>query len=372
MGNAEARLAPNTKRRHNARTATKAVMQEIMKTYDKSKTGVLSRQEVKAMAAEISGNLELEFDDIDAIMMAGGATVKPEITAEELPQAVAVIISIKEEREDMLRLFKKYDVDLSGNLSASQLKPLLKEVNDGVEPSDDDVAYILRQCEPYGVEDPIKANQLQVAIQCWYCLAEDGSATRQKADEERSARQKAEEDAEAAAKLKELKEKQKKKAAAQKKKAAEEKRETQAKAPEREQPKERQKVDEADKPCVDAGKTAEEQSRIEKALDENASKSKEEPCRTEVKHESHEIKAGEAGNAAAELPGRASDGTKPEERQLQSTQRSTPEARPEPQRAGSFLPGLLESCKCAPCAADRARGGQDIADAEVPITAVSS
>jgi len=81
---------------------------------------------------------------------------------------LAIISIIKENNKDLDKLFKRYDADGSGDLPADQLKPLLEEVSEGVPVTDADVDYVLKQCEPRGVADPIKKTQLKAAIACWY------------------------------------------------------------------------------------------------------------------------------------------------------------------------------------------------------------
>lgn len=165
------------------------LMNEIMKEYDKSKTGTLSRKEVKDMAEKILGRVApamggLDYDEIELIMCCGGSNVRPEITMEELPEALAIISGIKEENEELEKLFKKYDVDKSGDLPSDQLKPLLTEVNEGPV-TDADVTYVLKQCEPRGVADPIKKTQLKAALACWYTHTEEDVSKSKQEDKEK-------------------------------------------------------------------------------------------------------------------------------------------------------------------------------------------
>jgi len=186
MGNIESQMAPLTVQRSNHRRGAQIIKRAIMKEYDKSKTGTLSRQEVTEMATAILGRVApnmggLTFEEVELIMCLGGSTTKPEITAEDLPQALAIIASVKEENHNLERLFSKFDVDKTGELPANQLTALLTEVNAGVPPTVGDVTYVLTQCEPRGAADPIKKTELKAALACWYCLAEE-------TDEQRTSR----------------------------------------------------------------------------------------------------------------------------------------------------------------------------------------
>lgn len=158
---------------------------ELMVKYDVSKTGSLSREEVKRLAQEwlteftpfVGG---VSDEDVDMIMRCGGENVKKEVTMSELPKALAVMASIKEHNKSLVELFNKFDVDQTGSLPADQLKSLLKEVSGGVEVDESDVNYILMQCEPRNAKDPIGMNQLKAALACWYCLQKETSSDRMK------------------------------------------------------------------------------------------------------------------------------------------------------------------------------------------------
>merc|ERR1711924_202438 len=108
-------------------------------------------------------------EELELIMCCGGSDARPRITAKELPDALSIIGALKADDEDLERLFAKYDKDKSGDLPADQLKPLLVEVSEGADVTDADVNYVLKQCEPRGVADPIRKTQLKAAVACWYC-----------------------------------------------------------------------------------------------------------------------------------------------------------------------------------------------------------
>ena len=118
-------------------------------------------------------SIAIEDADVDEIMKIGGANCKNEITVKDLPMALSVMQTIKAQNETTLELFKKYDVDASGALPYAQLKPLLKEINEGEEPTDGDVKYILDQAEA-GPETGIGKGEIKSAIACWYCLCDEG------------------------------------------------------------------------------------------------------------------------------------------------------------------------------------------------------
>eukprot|EP00929_Paragymnodinium_shiwhaense_P015022 TRINITY_DN123023_c0_g1_i1.p1 TRINITY_DN123023_c0_g1~~TRINITY_DN123023_c0_g1_i1.p1 ORF type:complete len:255 (-),score=76.97 TRINITY_DN123023_c0_g1_i1:132-896(-) len=170
MGN---HLAKNTVRRAKKQKEMREANDKFMTKFDKSHTGTLSRAEVKNFIAEIvhGGAVSaVTEDEVELVMRLGGNTCAPEISAQEVPLALAIMATLKEYSDDMDKLFLQFDKDKTGSLDASQLKALLMLVNDGLAPSTADVDYVLRQCEPRGKADPIHRDQLKPAIACWYCL----------------------------------------------------------------------------------------------------------------------------------------------------------------------------------------------------------
>jgi Ca2+-binding EF-hand superfamily protein len=149
----------------------------LLKKYDVSKTGTLSREEVRRMAEDFLIGEETQLiggitdDDIDMIMRCSGDDTSTDIRAEDMPLAVAVMMAVRDDNANFHQLFQRHDKDNSGVLPADQLTNLLAEINDGIPPNAGDVAYILKQCEPRGREDPISEAQLKSAMACWYCLS---------------------------------------------------------------------------------------------------------------------------------------------------------------------------------------------------------
>lgn len=174
MGNS---LAPRTTKRAKVQGETRRLVAKMMSQNDKTKTGSLNREEVRTMAQEFLTKYTphvggLTDADVTLIMRLGGSTVAEEISYAELPNAIGVMTAIAAANKDLIELFQKYDKDSSGALPAHQLSALLAEVNEGKAPREEDVDFILKQCEPRGVADPIQLDNLKAALACWYCLAE--------------------------------------------------------------------------------------------------------------------------------------------------------------------------------------------------------
>jgi Ca2+-binding EF-hand superfamily protein len=153
--------------------------------YDLSKTGTLSREEVIKMAADILNEYTplvggLTDEDVEMIMRCGGDNVRPELTKDEVPNALACMAQIRQDNHLLVNLFSEFDVDKTGELPSDQLTNLLTRINGGTAPDVSDVDYILAQCEPRGKTDPIKIVQLKAAVACWFCIKDKSIADKVK------------------------------------------------------------------------------------------------------------------------------------------------------------------------------------------------
>lgn len=172
MGN---HLARHTTRRTRHQAQVKKLYEDFL-SYDVSKTGSLSREEVRALATDMCNKYTplvggITDSDVDMIMRCGGENTKDELFAEEFPMALSVMMAVRDDSANFHTLFLRHDKDNTGFLPADQLATLLSEVNDGLPPGPSDVKYILKQCEPRGKDDPISESQVKCAIACWYCLS---------------------------------------------------------------------------------------------------------------------------------------------------------------------------------------------------------
>lgn len=174
MGN---HLARHTTRRTRHQAACQNQCAEFMAKYDVSRTGTLSRQEVKTLATDLCVKSSVSLvggitdNDVDMIMRCGGEDCTDQLSANDLPLALAVVLAVRDDSENFHQLFLRHDADNSGVLPEDQLTTLLTEINDGHPPGANDVSYILRQCEPRGRNDAIPESQLKCAIACWYCCS---------------------------------------------------------------------------------------------------------------------------------------------------------------------------------------------------------
>mmetsp|Transcript_19170 Transcript_19170/g.60289 ORF Transcript_19170/g.60289 Transcript_19170/m.60289 type:complete len:210 (-) Transcript_19170:231-860(-) len=144
----------------------------LLLKYDKSRTGSLSRDEVKELASDLLKEYTpqvggLSDEDIDLIMRIGGETCETQLSADQLPIALAVMDSIKASNKEIVDLFTKYDVNKTGVLPVAQLEALLTEI--GGEPTDQkDLEYVLKKVGA-SAETGISAAELKAALGSWYC-----------------------------------------------------------------------------------------------------------------------------------------------------------------------------------------------------------
>lgn len=66
---------------------------------------------------------------------------------------------------------KYYDKDNSNSLDASELKQLMRDLNDGIPPGDNEVEAILKQCDADG-SGKIDAAELRKVIVIWFASVE--------------------------------------------------------------------------------------------------------------------------------------------------------------------------------------------------------
>ena len=88
-----------------------------------------------------------------------------EVDAEELTRLLPT------SRRDIETMFAKYDTDSSGSLDKAQLTKLLTDLNDGVEPSPEEVDWVMAEADQIG-SGTITKPELQKATSLWYSYAD--------------------------------------------------------------------------------------------------------------------------------------------------------------------------------------------------------
>lgn len=151
----------------------------LMENYDSSMKGSLDTNQAKDVSEKLMKGMNLDVPDltdadVDQVMRMGGAIYTPEVTYDEIPQALSIVLALRPESSRIHSLFTKYEDGESGKLGKSMLMPLLGELNDGILPTSEDMEYIDKRFHVSSDEDVDEA-QLKAAIEGWYCLASDSS-----------------------------------------------------------------------------------------------------------------------------------------------------------------------------------------------------
>lgn len=151
----------------------------LMENYDSSMKGSLDKNGAKDVSEKMMKGMNLDLPDltdadVDQVMRMGGAIATPEVTYDEIPQALSIVLALRPESSRIHSLFSKYEDGESGKLGKSMLMPLLGELNDGILPTPEDMEYIDKKFHVSSDED-VEEAQLKAAVEGWYCLASDSS-----------------------------------------------------------------------------------------------------------------------------------------------------------------------------------------------------
>jgi len=148
----------------------------ILQQFDVDKTGTLNREEVYALCMSIVSKVAPDIgvldSDVDLVMRLGGDRAKAEVNIQEIPVALSAVLALKTSNVYIHELFVKYDVDHSNSLPKDELSNLLTELNEDIIPNEEDIDFIMKQCDISG-DGAIQKDEIKAAIMGWYCLAEE-------------------------------------------------------------------------------------------------------------------------------------------------------------------------------------------------------
>lgn len=145
-----------------------------LKKFDISNTGSLNREELGAMLQELAGGSAPSEEELTFVHIAADATdkdVNGEIGKLELEAAISIWKGYLESKADIDEIFEKFDKNQSGKLEPDQLKLLLTELNSDIEPTDEEVKFVLESADGavQGVAKTggINRTELTQAISLW-------------------------------------------------------------------------------------------------------------------------------------------------------------------------------------------------------------
>jgi len=165
--------------RNNAKLQQQKYISLILQMFEhSSNNNIITRNEVRnlcqVIAKEVAPNIDVLESDIDTVMRLDGFNIKSEITIEELPKALSSVLTLKSEYDYFHSIFQKYDINNDGYINSSQLKSIIKDINNDIEPNDEDIRYVMCQFNQCNSQDgKINENDLKTAIMKWYLHTED-------------------------------------------------------------------------------------------------------------------------------------------------------------------------------------------------------
>mmetsp|Transcript_36362 Transcript_36362/g.66563 ORF Transcript_36362/g.66563 Transcript_36362/m.66563 type:complete len:267 (+) Transcript_36362:55-855(+) len=179
--------AKRMSRKKSVQNEQNEFFKSIMVKFDASKTGSLSNEEVKKLMETILCEVTpmmggVTDEDVLHVMRIGGETVKPEITYEELPLALSVLLATKAENMRIYELFTQHDTDGTGKLPIDQLKAFMTSVNEGIIPLEREMSFVISQFDKSG-DGAIELPELRAAVAAWYAIVnnEDMPTSREEA-----------------------------------------------------------------------------------------------------------------------------------------------------------------------------------------------
>uniref|UniRef100_A0A6U4KF53 EF-hand domain-containing protein n=1 Tax=Hemiselmis andersenii TaxID=464988 RepID=A0A6U4KF53_HEMAN len=160
---------------------------DVLKSWDKSHTGTLSYDELKAWLtsmnqgappsdAECMWVMRMAIDKTPGMDMVQDLT-QAHVTPKYFGRAAQSWLAYQETKSEINAVFKKFDTDSSDSLDRAQLKQVLTALNDGGDPADEELDYVLKRADVIGSGNITKP-ELAMAISLWYTLEEQHNMER--------------------------------------------------------------------------------------------------------------------------------------------------------------------------------------------------
>mmetsp|Transcript_7326 Transcript_7326/g.14551 ORF Transcript_7326/g.14551 Transcript_7326/m.14551 type:complete len:206 (+) Transcript_7326:182-799(+) len=147
-------------------------VKDVLSSWDSSKSGDLSYEEVSKWLSSIAQGQPATEDEIKwVIVMANQKRANDfesaSIAPAEFSRAIEAWMSYRECKREIDEIFQKYDTDSSGGLDRTQLTNLLGELNDGAQPTEEEVEWVLKHADVIG-NGVITKPELAKAVSVWY------------------------------------------------------------------------------------------------------------------------------------------------------------------------------------------------------------
>eukprot|EP00931_Biecheleriopsis_adriatica_P027520 TRINITY_DN16548_c1_g2_i1.p1 TRINITY_DN16548_c1_g2~~TRINITY_DN16548_c1_g2_i1.p1 ORF type:complete len:208 (-),score=49.48 TRINITY_DN16548_c1_g2_i1:146-769(-) len=154
-------------------------MNRIIRTYDTNRSGKLERdQVVNLLTAEDTSSppgTPPTDDQVQFLLSQFDKTGDQSIGVDELEELLTCWSTFVEHRAEFEEKLKKYDVSRTGKLSKDEVRAYLKDLNGGMDVTDEEVDMVMEQADVCG-DGQLNKMELQRATALWYGYVEKKSS----------------------------------------------------------------------------------------------------------------------------------------------------------------------------------------------------
>mmetsp|Transcript_68245 Transcript_68245/g.162893 ORF Transcript_68245/g.162893 Transcript_68245/m.162893 type:complete len:208 (-) Transcript_68245:61-684(-) len=159
-------------------------LMQMLQTYDKDGSGTLGKSELGDLLEDYNQGRRPDEDEIEWIFNVAdkkgpeGAESSRKIELSEVKTAVNAWQAYQTNKEHIDAAFAKYDTDKSGKLEHADLKLLLRDLNNNIDPTDAEVQMIMDKANEKGQSDDNAISRIEVtsAVAIWYQHLDDKNA----------------------------------------------------------------------------------------------------------------------------------------------------------------------------------------------------
>ncbi|EKX46982.1 hypothetical protein GUITHDRAFT_137946 [Guillardia theta CCMP2712] len=149
-----------------------------MAKYDVTKDNKLDKVELGNLLQDLSGGEKPTNEEIEWILITSDRSdnkIDNAVGLNEIEYAVDLWKSYIGVKPEFDKIFNQYDKDHTGQLNFDELKSLLKDLNSGIEPTDQEVQMVMDMADGAVLNKSggISRTELQGAIAIWYSYTED-------------------------------------------------------------------------------------------------------------------------------------------------------------------------------------------------------
>jgi len=146
-------------------------MTKLFNQYDTNGSGKLEKDQVQNLLTDMDFSTPEgtppSDEELNFILKIADRSGDGCMDRSELQTALIVWKTFTKGREQLEETLKKYDKSETGKLEKPELKAYLTELNDGKEPSDEEVDWVLSEADFMG-DGAIHTTELVMATQSWY------------------------------------------------------------------------------------------------------------------------------------------------------------------------------------------------------------